>query len=430
MKMVESDINEFKRKITKDMMKTAVAFSNTNGGTIYIGVDDDGTIVGVNDPDEVSKQAAQLLADTIRPDITTSSRIYPMLIEGKNVVVITVQEGTSKPYYLREKGLRAEGVYVRSGPVSMQAPESLILKMIRESSQAFESAASIVQSLTFESASRIFNEFKVDFGESQMRSMGFMKGEEYTNLAYLLSDQCEQGMKLAVFDDWSKGTFRDRKEITGSILNQAEEAYAFIKFYNPLETKINSLRRIDTWAYPEPAVREALINAIIHRDYSIKGSTLVSIFREEITVSSLGGLNRDIGYDDILLGVSSLRNPCLAAVFYRLGMIETYGTGIPRIMGAYSNNVSQPKFEISTNVFKVTLPKIDTDGSDDPDKKAILRLFKDMELIGRSDVERVLRVSRSKAGALLSELVIIGLLETVGAGRNTKYRLKPSPNLP
>ncbi|MCL2295685.1 MAG: putative DNA binding domain-containing protein [Methanomassiliicoccaceae archaeon] len=425
MKMKEDDTTEFKRKITKDMMKTAVAYSNTRGGTIYIGVENDGTVIGVDDTDEVSKLAAQLLADTIRPDITMLSSVHPMKIGDADVVVITVQEGTSKPYYLRDKGLRSEGVYIRSGPVSVPAPESLILKMIRENSHhAYESVVSLNQDLSFKSTSEIFRGTGLDLADSQMRSMGFMKGEQFTNLAYLLSDQYEQGIKLAVFDNRSKSTFRDRMEIKGSVLEQAERAYGFIEKYNPLRTEISGLRRVDYRAFPEAAVREVLINAIVHRDYSVNGSILVSVFGDSIAVSSVGGLNPDIGYDDIMLGISSLRNPRLAAVFYRLGMIETYGTGIPRIMGAYKDNTTQPKIEISTNVFKITLPAMETTKTDNTEARTVLKLFDDAELISRSDVERAMGVSRSKASAVLSGLVAEEKIKTVGAGRNTRYRLK------
>jgi len=423
-KMKEDENTEFKREITKDTMKTAVAFSNTRGGTIFIGVGDNGKVVGVNNVDEVSKLAAQMVADTVRPDITTSSDIRPMRIEGEDVVAINVMEGTSKPYYLRDKGLRPEGVYIRNGPTSVPAPESLILKMVREnSSHTYESAVSSYQDLTFDSTSRIFHESKIDLSEPQMRSLGLIKGEQYTNLAYLLSDQCKRGIKLAVFDDWSKDIFRDREEISGSVLEQAEKAYAFIERYNPLRTEIGGLRRVDFRAYPEPAIREAVINAIVHRDYSINGSTLVSIFKGSISVSSVGGLSRDIGYDDILLGISSLRNPLLAGVFYRLRMIETYGTGIPRIMGAYKDNILTPKIETSTNVFKITLPELETTGMDNADARAVLRLFNGAEFISRSDLERSLGISRSRANSILSELVSAGKLKVAGSGRNTRYKL-------
>ncbi|MCL1904659.1 MAG: putative DNA binding domain-containing protein, partial [Methanomassiliicoccaceae archaeon] len=244
MKMKEDDVTELKREITKDTMKTVVAFSNTHGGKIYIGVDDKGTVFGVDDTDEVSNYIAQLLAGNVHPDVVMSSEVRTVKIEDKDVIMITVREGTSKPYYLREKGPRPEGVYIRNGPTSVQASQSMILKMVRENSpHTFESALSVDQDLTFRQASRIFQESGSKFGDPQMRSMGLKIADGYTNLAYLLSDQCEQGIKLAVFNDTTKSTFKDRTETYGSVLEQAEEAYRFIDKYNPLRTEITGLRR-------------------------------------------------------------------------------------------------------------------------------------------------------------------------------------------
>ena len=143
-----------------------------------------------------------------------------------------------------------------------------------------------------------------------------------------------------------------------------------------------------------------------------------------LQVSSIGGLNPDIGYDDLLMGISSLRNPRLAGVFYRLKMIETYGTGIPRMLKAYQNNLLKPNIELSTNVFKVTLPMIETTAGYDEELGEVLELFNKQELLTRSEVEAALGISRSKAANLLSQLVTAGKIAVSGAGRNTKYQLR------
>ncbi len=420
-------MTEFKSELTKNTMKTAVAFANTKGGTIYIGIDDGGEVIGVENVDDISRCAVQLLADTIRPDITESSKVRQSKIAGADIVEIVVCEGSSKPYYLREKGLRSEGVYVRRGPASVPASEALLRKMLRESSTlSYESAVAVEQDLTFNTTAQIFADYEVEFGKQQMASLGFYKEGAYTNLAYLLSDQCAQGIKLAVFDDESKNKFLDREEIYGSVLGQAEKAYAFITKHNPLRAEIGStgLKRLDYRAYPESAVREVLINALVHRDYSINGSILVSMMPDYLQVSSIGGLNPDIGYDDLLMGISSLRNPRLAGVFYRLKMIETYGTGIPRMLKAYQNNLLKPNIELSTNVFKVTLPMIETTAGYDEELGEVLELFNKQELLTRSEVEAALGISRSKAANLLSQLVTAGKIAVSGAGRNTKYQLR------
>ncbi len=287
---MEEDIRtEFKRQLTKECMKSVVAFSNTVGGTMYIGVDDDGTSVGVDDVDSVSLKAVQLISDTIRPDVRMISNIDHINLDGKDIVAISVNEGTSKPYYLREKGMRPEGVYIRIGPSSVQASDAQILKMVRESQRPFESLKSFEQDLTFETAEKVFKSADVEFGRNQMASLGMLSEGCYTNLAFLLSDQCTAGMKLAAFSDRDKTGFLGRTEVRGSVLSQVEEAISFLDKYNPLRSRIVGIRRIDYKAYPEYALREALTNAVVHRDYSPDSDTRVSVYGDGMAISSYGG---------------------------------------------------------------------------------------------------------------------------------------------
>ena len=147
----------------------------------------------------------------------------------------------------------------------------------------------------------------------------------------MLSDQCVHIIKLAVFEGSWKSVFRDRAELSGSLLKQLEDAYAYIDRYNRIRAEFEGLDRIDRRDYPADALREALLNAIVHRDYSVSVSTLISIFDDRIEFVTIGGLIRGISYDDIMLGVSALRNRHLANVFYRLKLIEAYGTGLLKI---------------------------------------------------------------------------------------------------
>lgn len=420
----EDETTELKSEATKELVKTVVAFTNTRGGSIYVGIRDDGQVVGVSDADKTAAHLSQLIGDTVRPEVTQLCRIQSVKMQDLDVIKIDVNEGTAKPYYLREKGLWAEGVYLRSGPTSRPATEADVLRMVRDSNpMAFETLPAMIQELTFEATAKIFQSSKIEFSPTQQRSLGLIGEHGYTNLAYLLSDQCAQGIKLAVFGDDAKTEFRDRLEVSGSVLTQTEQAYEFIMRYNPLQTRISGLRRIDRRAYPEEAVREALINAVVHRDYAIAGSTLVSIFADRIEITSLGGLNRDLGLDDLKLGISSLRNPRLAAVFYRLELIESYGTGIPRIIGCYRDMPQTARIETSTNAFKIILPRQSkTDNPNSGDEKAVLSLLDEKNTIGRADVESTLGVSRAKANALLSRMLGEDLIVRRGTGRGTCYQ--------
>lgn len=178
----------------------------------------------------------------------------------------------------------------------------------------------------------------------------------YSNVALLLSDQCANTIKVATFDIDDKGTFQDRREFGGSLFRQMEELYEYLDMRNQTKAAFDGVHRIDARDYPEEALREALLNSLVHRDYSSNASTLVSVYNNRIEFVSIGGLPTGFELDDIMLGLSVCRNPKLAAVFYRLRLIEAYGTGIPKIMKTYAGAEVKPKIEVSNNAFKITLP--------------------------------------------------------------------------
>lgn len=358
--MRENKTTEFKREFTEKIKNTVTAFANTDGGRILIGVDDAGKPIGLDDVDGTMLQATNMIRDTIRPDVTLFTDCAEEVIDGKSIVVVTVQRGTSRPYYLAGKGLRPEGVYVRQGASSVPASEAAILKMIRETGgERFEDARSLEQQLTFESAAAFFDRREVPFGDAQRRTLNLIGADgTYTNLGLLLSDQCPQTIKLAVFQGSRKTVFRDRRELTGSLFDQLEEGYAFIDLRNAIRSEIKGLERIDTRDYPPEAVREALLNAVAHRDYAVAAPTLISLFDDRVEFLNVGGLVPGVDLGDILLGVSALRNRNLAGVFYRLRLIEAYGSGIMKINECYEGQPVKPKIEVSGNAFKITLPNV------------------------------------------------------------------------
>ena len=322
--MIENKTTEFKREYMDDIKYAIVAFANTDGGKIYIGVNDDGSVRGIENTDAVMLRITNMIRDSIRPDVTMFTECAIETIEEKPVVVLTVQRGTARPYYLAGKGIRPEGVYVRQSASSVPASETAILNMIKETSgDRYEDARSINQQLTFEKTESYFAKRSLPFGDQQKRTLNIIGSDgTYTNLGMLLSDQCVHTIKLAVFDGSKKSVFRDRKELSGSLLTQLEDAYSYIDQFNHTRAEFVGLERIDRRDYPSEALREALLNAITHRDYSFSGSTLISIFDDRIEFVTIGGLVRGLTFDDIMLGVSALRNPNLANVFYRLPKME------------------------------------------------------------------------------------------------------------
>ncbi len=420
---IESERIEFKREYSEKALKGVISFANSSGGKLYIGIDDDGTMVGVVDPDEVGRSVVSGVSNGIFPDMVELISVSTMDCDGKSVVCVEVSEGSKKPYYWRSKGLREGGVFIRKGASSIPASESQILKMVREySDKDYEEMVSLEQDLTFDYTSQYFADRGIEFGERQMMSLGMIDRGMYTNVAYFLSDQFSQGIKMAMYSDEYRTAFVDHDETRGSVLEQYDRACDFVERHNNRRAVIKGRFRQESRDYPVEAVREVIANALVHRDYEINGSTLVSMFEEEMWVSSVGGIVRGLGMDDIMLGTSSRRNEKLADVFQRLSIIENFGTGIPRIMGLYRDEAVKPRIEASTNVFKVTLPRMSV-GTMSDDARRLVEAFSGRGTFTRAEAEKALDVSRSSAYAAISELIAIGKAEAVGSGRGTSYRL-------
>ena len=424
--MQESNTVEFKREFTPELNKEVVAFANTDGGKIYIGIEDDGRICGVEDADAVMLACINHIRNTIRPDPIGMVRCTVRSMEGKSVVELEVGKGSASPYYLSGKGIRPEGVYIRIGSASVPATEAAILIMIRDTDgEKYEDIRSLDQNLTFSESEKYFSEKGIEFGEAQKKTLGLINRDGlYTNLALLLSDQCTHTIKVAVFDGIEKETFKDRYEFEGSLFRQMTECYAFIDRYNRTQSTFRGLERIDKRDYPEEALREVLMNCIVHREYALSGSTLINIFDDRIEFISLGGLPKGIGYDDIMLGISMPRNKKLANIFYRLRLIEAYGTGISKIMRSYSEQAQKPYIEVSGNAFKITLPnmKIAVKAEAESERcEEVLKLFGLTKQITRADVEKALGVSYATAARILAKLVEQKRILRIGNTRNTKY---------
>lgn len=427
--MLEDKNTEFKREYVEGIKKTLVAFANTDGGNLYIGIDDAGNAVEINNIDGVMLQVSNLIRDAIKPDLAMFCDITVETVQGRKVVKITVNRGTARPYYLAAKGIRPEGVYVRQGASSVPASESAILSMIRETAgDSYEEARSLIQELTFDEANLVFGNKQIPFGETQKRSLGLV-GEDgtYTNLALLLSDQCTHTVKIAVFEGEQKTVFKDRREFSGSLLKQLNDAYQFIDQFNHTHAHTEGLYRVDRRAYPTEAIREALLNAIVHREYSFSASTLISIFDNRIEFVSIGGLARGISQSDILLGISIARNKKLADVFYRLHLIEAYGTGMPKIMEAYREYGIEPHIEISDNAFKITLPNTNTIVNETKqelteNEQGVLSVLKE-GIKSRPEIQKALGFSQTTTIVTLAALLDKGLIVKVGNGNKTKYKI-------
>lgn len=427
MEYKESYTVELKREINADFKKEIIAFANSDGGEIFVGVDRDGTAVGVDNAERVMEQISNMIRDGIKPDLTAYTSINEEEDNGKAVIKVNVLRGAKRPYHLTDKGLKPNGVFIRHGVSSVPATDELIREMLRESDgTAFDRSRCLNQELTFSYAEQYFAAMKLPFGDSNKRTLNLIDSDGYyTNTALLLSDQCEHNIKCAVYEGTGKTKFKMRKEFFGSVLKQMDEAYDLLSLNNNLNSTITGLRRTDHPDYPPYALREALLNAIVHRDYDYSGSTLINIYDDRIEFVSLGGLVKGLTIQDVMSGISQSRNPVLANVFYRLELIESYGTGIRRIIESYADHPEKPSFAPAPASFVVTLPKMsryEEGGMSDTEK--ILTAIEKKGQISRKEIEGILGVSKYPAIRAVNELLAENKIIKTGAGPAVRYRLQ------
>lgn len=433
----ENENIEYKTQITPDIYKEVVAFANSEGGIIYIGIDDNGNNVGIDSVDDTYTRLTNGIRDNIVPDVTMFIRYQ---LQDNKVICIEVAEGSFKPYYLKAKGMKSSGVYVRQGASSVQASSENIRKMIKESDgDVYEEKRSLLQELSFDTAIQAFKKYNVIFHYEKYLSLGLINNQsnQYTNLALLLSDQCQHTTKIAVFRDDDNLLFQDSKEFTGSIFKQLDDSYRYLLLSNHKISRINGLERNDYYDYPSEAIREALLNALIHRDYSFSGSIIINVNDSCMEFISIGGLLKGLTSEDIKNGISQCRNQNLANIFYRLRLIESYGTGIRKIFALYKHCKEKPRINVTPNTFKIILPNMNyyADENHVLDNKQnentnisqqmqmVLDYLREYNEINEIELQELLRIKKTRAYLLARKMNECGLIDIVGRGTSKKYIL-------
>ncbi len=433
----ESERIEYKSQMIDDIYKEVIAFANTDGGVIYLGIDDKGNRIGIDNVDETYTRLTNGIRDAIAPDVTMFVRY---VLQDNQVIQIEVAEGSYKPYYLKSKGMKPAGVYVRQGTSCVQASPEQIRRMIKESDgDTYEDARCLEQDLSFRAAETAFDRYGVEFSTQKYRALGITQNNIYTNLALLLSDQCHHTTKIAVFKDEFCTEFRDSKEFGGSVFKQFEDSVNYLALCNKTESVIKGVVRTDKKDYPEEAIREALLNALVHRDYSFSGSIIINVNDSKMEFISLGGLLPGLSPEDIRIGISQPRNKKLAEVFHRLRLIESYGTGIRRIFKLYETCPVQPSIEATANAFRIVLPNMNAAGAAvestpavtekvpaaiTPQMKTVMDYLAEYGEMTDEDLQELLNVKKTRAYLLARQMNENGLIIIAGRGAGKKYKLK------
>lgn len=421
---------------------TVLAFANTEGGTLYVGVDEDGSVIGLDKAQAVANRIRQDVQKSIRPDLSSLVTCSVIEFDGHPTVQVRVERGTRRPYFLSNLGLGSQGVLVRAGSVNVPTGELEIRRMLIESgSPDLESRVSFEQNLTFHEAAAFFAEKGLSFDLPQKKALKIINSDGlYTVLGRLISDQCEHTIKIAVFEGSEKSSILERTEFGGSLFKQLQDASAYLNAKNLLRSDPDEHEREGLRDYPPPAVREGLVNALLHRDYSVNGSIVVSLLSNRLEFVSPGGLTSGLTTEDVRFGISAMRNPGLATIFEKLELAVGFGTGLTAIASRYRQSGLMPEISASPNVFKLTLPNRNEKPADstiskratllqqipeklDEREQKILDFANNQPVISRQEVQKLLGTSQTSTLVLLKKLTDRNLLRKIGATRNIRYEL-------
>lgn len=425
--MLENEYIEFKQDYTENIYKEIVAFLNSYSGTIYIGYNDDGNLVGLNNSKEVEEKISNLLVERISPDASIFVSINNAKLNDLDYIVINVSKGTNV-YYLKEKGL-LKGTYVRNGSCSIPASEETVKQMIiKNSNISFETTVSVNQELTFNYIDDSFNEIGIDINNDNIKKNLKLVNEQekYTNLALLLSDQNPFTIKVAVYDNKDKTNFIDRKEFTGSLLEIYDKTIDYLKLNSATYGLIEGSIRKDIEEYPEFILREITLNSLIHRDFTMLTSNIINVYKNDsIEFINYGSLYGNITIDDILSGLSTSRNPYLQSIFMRLKRVEAIGSGLKRVNKYYKDKGLDFTINALPASFIAILPRISVSNEvTSLDDKTIINYINKHGEVTRKEIEEIIGKEKTTTSNLLNKLVNIGVLNKIGSGPSTRYIIK------
>jgi len=351
----ESSRTEFKRKLNDRFERSVVSFLNyAGGGEILIGVDDDGTVVGIADANSEQLKIVDRIRNNIRPQTLGLFDVVLTQLDRKNIIRVIVSCGQQRPYYIRKLGMSEQGCFVRVGsssqPMSEQMVEELLSKRQR---MTLQSMISPNQSLSFKQLCIYYEEKNLEPTKQFLESLDLRQSsDEFNYAAYLLADENGVSIKAAVYAGTDKVDLSETREYGHRCLITATQRILDrLDSENRTYAKITSKNRIEKERVNSIALREAVINAIVHNDYA-KGVPLVEIFADRITVTSCGGLVEGLTEQDFFKCRSMPRNRELMRVFRDMELVEQIGSGMSRILKAYGPSV----FELTDSFTVVTFP--------------------------------------------------------------------------
>lgn len=414
---------EYKEDITKTFLKTVSAYANYNDGKIIFGIDDTGNVVGINSVKDKCLSIENMINDSINP--VPYFNLDAKKIDGKDIIELIIYKGKDTPYSYRGK------VFRRSDTSTLEVDRFEIRRLSLEGlNMSYEERQASSQDLKFKLLESSLKDRAgiENINLDILRTLNLYSKDGYYNVAgELLADKNNisfSGVDIVRFGkDINQILYRETISKV-SLLEQYNRAIRIFEQYYQYE-EIDGYTRNKKELIPKEAFREAIANAIVHRVWDRNAYTQVSMYEDRVEVSSPGGLPYGITEDEYLNGsISVLRNPIIAGVFYRLNLIEQFGTGILRINNEYTNSISRPVFKVTRNNILIVLPVIEKARVNlSEDETKIYNIIKNEYEISRAEIDEKTGFNKSKTIRILNNLLKNNLIQKLGGGSSITYRL-------
>ena len=342
MQNTETNRIENKEQLNEDFEQEVIAFLNyKEGGIIYVGINKNGQVVGVEDVDLTQLQIKDRIKNNIQPSTLGLFDVTVETIDNKEVIKVIISSGTEKPYYLRKKGRTPEGCYIRVGSSKERMTERMIddmyAKRIKNTLKEIDSPR---QELTFNQLKIYYEEHGLKLNDNYLQNLDLLTSEgKYNYNAFLLADENNVSIKLVKYVGTNKLELLENLEFGNRCL-----ITAILRILDRLDVENTTYAKIEYFGRKEQekidskALKEAVINAIVHNDYSYGNSPIIELYSDRIEITSAGGLPQELSQEEFLEGVTAPRNKELIRVFKDVDLIENIGSGVLRILDAYDKS--------------------------------------------------------------------------------------------
>ena len=378
----ETNLIEFKQQLTDGLEKEAVAFLNSStGGVIFIGINKQGDVVGISNVDYQLLQIKDRLKNNILPSCMGLFDLEPIYFKSNPIIKITLASGVEKPYYIRKHGISEKGCFIRTGtsaePMTIKQIEAMFSSRVRNSLSKILSPR---EDLYFEQLKIYYEAVGKSLNNQFAKSLELLTSDKRFNyVAYLMADNNGMSMKVAKYTGFDRVYLAENHEYGYcSLVKAAKQILDKVELENITFAQITSKERIETRLWDMIALREAIINAIVHNDYTREVPPKVEFFDDRIEITSYGGLPEGLTESDFFEGVSMPRNKEIMRIFKDLDLVEQLGSGIPRILQSYDKTC----FQFLDNFIRMSFPKIEFDDS-------IVKISNQEKIIKKSNPQQI-----------------------------------------